>query len=229
MPPLALALGCYLDACLPREGRCAARQALLRHGSRLAYGATAFVLLAGMAGAGLAVATGLWKPADGALLAGAAAAGLAVLLRRGPGYRPSRSWALCGAVTFALLLVLVHQLLPSYARRFALRGQVRPHAELCADRAVPVACYPRRWDSVSFYLRRDDVRVYGPGERADLIADLRRRPGMLLFVKSGPVLDELLKEMPEGLEYVPRGRQGAVHVGWVRSRWETEPGLYAGR
>jgi dolichol-phosphate mannosyltransferase len=223
MPPLALALGCYLDARLAR----APGIALRRYGSRLAYRATALVLLVAMAGAGVAAWCGLCRPAAAALLAGGAAAGLAGLVRRGPACQGSRSYALCGGVTFLVLLLAVHHLLPAYARRFALRGQVRPHAELCADRSVPVACYPRRWDSVSFYLRREDVRVYGPGERAALLADLRRRPGMLLFVKSGKALDELLRDMPEGLEYVPRGRQGNVQVGWVRSRWETEPGLYA--
>src|SRR5262249_47304007 len=148
MPPLALALGCYLDARLTR----APGIALRRHGSRWAYRATALVLLVGMTGAGLAVWGGLCRPAAGALLAGGAAAGLAGLVRRGPACRVSRSFALCGSVTFLFLLLAVHQLLPAYARRFALRGQVRSHAALCADRGVPIACYPRRWDSISFYL-----------------------------------------------------------------------------
>ncbi|HXG11479.1 MAG TPA: glycosyltransferase [Gemmataceae bacterium] len=229
MPTLALALGCYLDAGLPRERFGAVGLVLWRRGSRLAHTATLGVLAVGIGGSLLAVGLGLWRPIIGIGLAGTAAVVLAAAARFGPRHRPVRSWAACGAVTFVLLLLAIHQLLPAYARRFSLRGHVRPHAELCADPAVVVACYPRRWDSVSFYLGRSDVRVYTADQRAALVADLRRRPGTLLFVKPGPALDELLRAMPEGLEYVPRGRQGTVRVGWVRSRWEAQPGLYASR
>jgi hypothetical protein len=125
-------------------------------------------------------------------------------------------WAACGVATFLLLLAAVHQVLPGYARRFSMRGQVRPHAELCAA-SLPVACYPRRWDSVSFYLRRDDVGVWTAGQRRELVARLRKGPA-LLFVKSGRHLEEFLRDLPPSLEFVPRGRRGNATVGVVRAR-----------
>jgi dolichol-phosphate mannosyltransferase len=139
------------------------------------------------------------------------------------------SWCLCGAATFAILFVSVHLLLPGYARKFSMRGQVRPYAALCHDPQVRIVSYPRCWDSVSFYLRRDDVHVYTPERRQQLIADLRTNPRTLAFIKSDHSLDELLSDLPGSLEFVPDGRQGNVAVGWVRQRLEVPATLFAGR
>jgi hypothetical protein len=156
VPPLALALGCYLDTVLGQ-------------------------------------------------------AALPVAARR----RRVLAWAAGCAAVFAVLLVALHEALPGYARRFSLRGQVR---RLADSSPGPVACYPRRWDSVSFYLHRDDVDVYTPDDRDRLIADLRRRPETLLFVKSDKWLSDLTGHLPASLEFVPQGRQGFVTVGCVRPR-----------
>src|SRR5262249_47153497 len=163
---------------LPRERLHAAGLALLRRGSRPAYVATLGVLTAAAAGSLLAAWAGLGKPAVGVPLAGAAGGGPAGGGPAGGGAPPAAvlGGGAGGAVTLVVLCVAVHQLLPAYARRFALRGEVRPHAELCADPRVSIACYPRRWDSVSFYLHRPDVRVYTAEQRSALIADLRRHP-----------------------------------------------------
>jgi hypothetical protein len=94
---------------------------------------------------------------------------------------------------------------------------------------VPVVCYPRRWDSVSFYLGRNDVQVYTPDRRRQLIADLRANPRTLAFIKSDHSLDEVLRELPQSMEFVPRGQQGSVTAGWVRQRFEAPATLFARR
>ena len=138
--------------------------------------------------------------------------------------RPRAAWGLCAAATFAVLFVGVYGLLPGYARKFSLRGQVRPLAE---EETLPVVCYPRRWDSVNFYLRRDDVRVYAAAELPELIEALRGRRETLVFVKTGAPLDELLADLPPGMEFVMQGRQGTLTVGRVRDRPEAPAALYA--
>jgi dolichol-phosphate mannosyltransferase len=143
--------------------------------------------------------------------------------------RPAVACTLCAAGTFAVLLALVNWSLPGYARRFAMRGQVRPLARLAADKQIPVACYPKMWDSVSFYLSRADVRVYTVSDRSRLIKDLRGNPRTLAFVKSDTSLAEFLGDLPQSLEFVPRGRQGSVTVGWVRRREEALGTTYAAR
>jgi len=212
LPPLALALGCYLDTLLPRESLWQSGFALLRHRSAPAFGATAVVLFAGLAGAVTATISGLFALATGIGLALLAGLGLALVLHGG---RRSVPWAVCGAATFLVLIVALHELLPNYARRFSMRGQVRRHVE---DVDVPVACYPRRWDSISFYLQRDDVRVYKPEESEQLFTELQARPRTLVYIKTVRWLDEFQRALPESLEFVPEGRQGFVTTGWVQPR-----------
>jgi len=217
LPPLALALGCHLDALLPHASLRSAAGALFRQHSAWASRATAVLLVAALAAALTALARGLVRPEVGIVLAGGAGGalgGLLVLLRY---RRPAISWGLCGAVAVGVMFVAFHEFLPSYARQFSLRGLVRRHATTAEER-LPVASYPRRWDSISFYLQRDDVRVYTPERRAELIADLLKAEGTLVFVKGERWLADFLDHLPSALEFVPRGRQGYVRVGIVRRR-----------
>jgi hypothetical protein len=127
------------------------------------------------------------------------------------------------------LLAALHLLLPGYARKFSMRGQLRPIAEVSRDLGIPVISYPRRWDSVSFYLARDDVRVYTQGEERILIADLRTNPETLAFIKSELYLNEFLGALPTSLQFVPLGRQGQVTMGWIQARKERALDLCARR
>jgi dolichol-phosphate mannosyltransferase len=216
VPPLALALGCYLDAVLPQNLHI--RSSALRRlaSGRLAHYATLLVLAAGIGCGLLAAASGLLGWGSGAAVGLAGGMGIVAVLRRGRVV--GVSWAGCGAATFLVLLAGVHLVLPPYARRFSLRGPLRPQAQLCADPAVPVACFPRAWDSVGFYLGRSDVRVFTPNECADLLALVQARPETVVVVKSEGGLAELRRALPGWAEFVPRGRAGAVTVGRVRDR-----------
>jgi 4-amino-4-deoxy-L-arabinose transferase-like glycosyltransferase len=146
------------------------------------------------------------------------------LTRRAEWQRIPAAWPVRAVTVLALMLLAVTQLLPGYHRRFALRGQVRRHRELAADRRLPVFCYPHRWDSVSFYLQRDDVRAYDPPHRAELLAALRTHREALVFVKcedskSDDARRELVRALPPSLEFVPCGRKGSVVcAGLVRRR-----------
>jgi hypothetical protein len=141
------------------------------------------------------------------------------LLTAGLLWRSGRrlSWAHCATATFALLFIGVQVALPAYNDRFALRECVEACRAECAGDDVPVACYPRSWDSVGFYLRRP-VRVYSAEQRSQLIADLHREGRTLLFVRSGPVAEQLLRDLPPSLEFAPWRRSGPVLVGWVQLR-----------
>ena len=101
-----------------------------------------------------------------------------------------------------------------------MRGQVCSIASMSCKAQIPVVCYPRRWDSVSFYLRRDDVVVYTAEMRARLMAALRDQARALAFIKSDHSLNEFLRDLPDTLEFVPQGRQGQVTAGWIVPRWQ---------
>jgi 4-amino-4-deoxy-L-arabinose transferase-like glycosyltransferase len=151
MPPLALALGCYVDAACSM-GRI-----------RLAHGACA------------------------------------------------------AAVTFLLLFGAAEWLLPEYARKYSLREQLTPHSDTL-DAAVPVMCYPHGWDAVSFYLQRNDVRVFRAPELADMITALQQHSESLMVVKTEVSLPSFLAALPTSLEFVPCSQEPTATVGWVRRR-----------
>jgi hypothetical protein len=227
MPPLAMALGCYLDAVAARGLAARAGSALARYGAAFAYRAAQLVLGIGIGAGMVAGTTGLlrWPPA--LVLAAFAVAGLLFVSRPEWRTRPRTAWGLCVAATFAVLLTGVYGLLPGYARKFSLRGQVRPLAAAGKKETLPVVSYPRRWDSVSFYLQRNDVRVYSTDELPQLLDALQARRETLVFVKSGAPLDALLADLPPGMEFVPQGRRGALTVGRVRHRLEAPAAHYA--
>jgi dolichol-phosphate mannosyltransferase len=229
MPPLALALGWLLDRVLHREPL---RRAVpdtppvwTLFGQRLSL----LVLAGGVGGAILAAVVGILDPTTTLGVAGAGLLGVWGLSRMGLQRGARVSWGLCGAATFAVLLTAVCLVLPGYARRFSMRGSLRPQARLGLEKEVPVLCYPRRWDSVSFYLQRTDIRVFPRERRPQLIAELRTRPETLLVVKSDHSLQDLLRDLPFGLEFRPRGRKGNVTVGVVRARPEAPASLFANR
>ena len=57
--------------------------------------------------------------------------------------------------------------LPEYHRHFRYAARCARHVELAAH-GVAVACYPRRWDSVSYYLERE-VASFGVEERDSML------------------------------------------------------------
>src|SRR5213079_3036859 len=96
-PPLALAVGCYLNAVLPHERLVSAWAALARYRSRLAYSMTASALALGVAAGLGALAVGLKKPDRAVILAGVSGLMLLVFLTRAQRFRPS--WLAAGAAT----------------------------------------------------------------------------------------------------------------------------------
>ncbi|HWP85283.1 MAG TPA: hypothetical protein VNN17_08840, partial [Terriglobia bacterium] len=137
------------------------------------------------------------------------------------------SWLACVGALFLIQLGAVYHLLPDYNRRFSLRGQVRRQLQRPLGQHLPVLCYPRGWDSVRFYLRRDDVAVYGEAELREMIERLKEEQRALLFVKRDGPLRRFLSALPGWLEFIPDAQQrGNVVVGMVRPRQrQTEPRL----
>jgi dolichol-phosphate mannosyltransferase len=226
LPPLALALGCYLHHLLSAESLGTLQAIRERWATQLGRWATILVLLLAMGLGALTLASGLLSFQTGVMLAVPTIGGLVMLLGR-RSWRPTVAWRLCAAVMFLLLFAGVELVLPAYARKFSLRGQVRPQAEWCADCGAPIVSYPRQWDSVSFYLRRQDVTVYTAQQTEKLLERLQAEPQTVVVVKTGRELDHLLASLPATLEFIQRGAQGTVTVGLVRHRVEGGESLWA--
>jgi 4-amino-4-deoxy-L-arabinose transferase-like glycosyltransferase len=224
MPPLALALGCYLNLLVPRPsqirgGMHAELRLLWQWRSRLAGWATLAVLGLAVVILVLAGFKQLLKP-DGALILGTlTACSLALLSTR------RFSWGVCAAVTFIVLALGVYFLQPAYNRQFALRSLLRSPTLLREKQPLSIACYPQRWDSVSFYQPQAEVRVYTCEQRRQLLADLHNRPQTLLLVKSGKHREELLRDWPDTIEFMAYSQPGLVTASWVRPRPEVRTDL----
>jgi 4-amino-4-deoxy-L-arabinose transferase-like glycosyltransferase len=228
MPPLALAIGWYLctatDAAVGTE-----LPRLCRAGhARLGWTALAVVTVAGVAANAAAAAVGMQTWTTGLVVGAVAVAGCVLLAACRHRLGRAGPWAGTAALTLMLLLAAVQSLLPGYARKFSLRRQVEPLRVLAADRSVPLVCYPHRWESVTFYLERDDGRTYAPAERASLVRNLAGAACTLAFVKSDDGatqhLTDLCRALPPSLEFVPMGPPGIVTAGVIRAR-DGKPGV----
>ena len=217
-PLLALTLATFLTRGLPWRRWVAATT--LGHTQQLGH---RMARRLGEAALGVAIVVA-WAAVLGGLWSNAAAgvstlliAGAYVPLRRGwRGTAAWRTWATSAGAVFVLLLAGTHGLLPAYHERFGIRDQVLAQREP-TDGASPVACYPKRWDSVSFYLQRD-VDAVTTGEENELFKGLDKDGQRLLFVKT-QALPKLLKALPAEWEFVPRGQPGAtVMVGVLRRK-----------
>lgn len=211
MPPLALALGCYLNLLVPRarQRADAGLRFLWKWRSRPAGLATLFVLSSVVVILALAGFKHLLGLSTVLVLTTLAFCGIALLCVR------HVSWGLCAAVTYIVLALGVWLLQPAYNQQFALRDQLRSPVIPDAQEPLSIVCYPQRWDSVSFYRPRAEVRVYSRDQLQQLLADLRSRPRTLLLVRSGKHLDELLREWPGSVDFVTRGQPGIAVACWV--------------
>jgi dolichol-phosphate mannosyltransferase len=213
LPPLALALGCYLNAVLPRSAWPGLRGVVVR-GSRLAFPAAAVSLAVGVGIGLVAAATRFVPPLTALVLAAVGLAGIAALTYA----RRRVTWPVAALTSFAVLFVGIQILLPEYNRRFALRTHLRAEAGAFRDERLTVICYPQRWDSVSFYLPDAEVKVFAAHEQQQLLAELRETPRALVAVRSGRALKEIVSGLPNELEFVSGSTDAAVVVGRVRAR-----------
>lgn len=125
----------------------------------------------------------------------------------------------CLVTVFLLLMVGQRAILPNYHGLFGLRTQVEITSAYEQDEELPILTYPKRWDSINFYTRRDDVESYARGELEQLIRDLKSHGRAMVFVRREGALQELLEALPAELEFIPLGRRDDyVAVGLVRSR-----------
>jgi len=114
------------------------------------------------------------------------------------------------AVTLFVIGVTV---LPTYHEKFALRTQVLKVRPMTHGRLV--ICYPKRWDSVSFYLMRQADCCT---QSAELVERLLKGDALLLMKNDG-FNDDLIRKLPSELEYTPIGQQvGNARVGLVERK-----------
>jgi 4-amino-4-deoxy-L-arabinose transferase-like glycosyltransferase len=114
-----------------------------------------------------------------------------------------RRWALLlGGGAFALLALVHLVVLPWYAGQRAPMGRPDEVRALCDDRSVPVICFPRNCDSVSFYLRRDDLRSFREKQMVLFLEALHERPRTVVLCTHRHTLTGLRAALPADLRVV---------------------------
>lgn len=100
--------------------------------------------------------------------------------------------------------------LPAYHDRFGMRDALVPIQQ---EPEWNVYCYPRSWNSVTFYLER---RVETTEVVAELMEALREQECCWLIVRRRDGLREVMKDWPESLEFHKVADHPNVIVGRVR-------------
>jgi hypothetical protein len=117
--------------------------------------------------------------------------------------------------------------LPVYAAHHSPWSRPDVVAEYCGDRSVPVVCYPRNCDSVSFYLGRADLRTYRSKETPDLLHYLERQPRVVVLFMHRNSLETLRQVLPAHLRLtretpffgsLRRGPEGLCYMAVVQRR-----------
>ena len=120
-----------------------------------------------------------------------------------------RRWPVAlGGTAFGLMALAHLVVLPWYAGQRAPMGRPQEVRTLCGDRAVPVICFPRGCDSVSFYLGRDDLRSFREKQLVSLLDALHERPRTVVLCTHRHTLTGLRAALPADLRVIH-----AVHFG----------------
>jgi 4-amino-4-deoxy-L-arabinose transferase-like glycosyltransferase len=212
VPPLALALGGYLDRVLG-ETSCAGWFAIFQHRSRLAFLVILFVIVGVLTGCIAGFACDIVSGKIATIFGLAAAIGgltaIGIYGKRGG----QASWAEAGCAMTLQSLAGVFLLLPGYAEKFSLRNDL-----VCnlanGFRDAPIFCYPKAWDSVNFYLGREDVRAFKLSELDRMADELAQTPGAVVMVRTG-FAGAVQDKLPASVRWELLGRPGHLTVGRV--------------
>jgi hypothetical protein len=114
-------------------------------------------------------------------------------------------------VSFLILGVAHHLLVPWYAWYRSPLRQPDVVRRYCADLGTPVICYPRNVDSVAFYLGRSDFQSFRGKEIEELRTALRSQPRTVVLCTHRHTLRGLRELLPPELHITD-----TVHFGLPR-------------
>jgi hypothetical protein len=112
-----------------------------------------------------------------------------------------------------LFVCLGHNLLlPWYAGYRAPLARIAELKEFCSDPSTPIVCYPRNCDSVSFYVGRDDFRIFRSKETHLLVFFMQQHPRTVLLLTHRHSLEALKHALTPDLEVTASKRLALRHL-----------------
>jgi 4-amino-4-deoxy-L-arabinose transferase-like glycosyltransferase len=116
------------------------------------------------------------------------------------------------AAAFVVMCVGHNLVVPWYAWYRSPMGRAAVVARYCSDRDLPVICYPRNCDSVSFYLGRDDLRTFRSKQIDALRTALQEQPRTVLLFTHRHSLGAFRQFLPPELHLVDETHFGLIRL-----------------
>ena len=110
--------------------------------------------------------------------------------------------AFLAGTAFAGLAALHLAFIPWYAQQRSPLGEPAEVLRYCANTEQTVICFPRSCDSVSFYLKRDDIRTARSKNSLELISLLHEQPRTVVLFTHRHSLEALRFSLPHDLQIV---------------------------
>ncbi|MFO0928322.1 MAG: glycosyltransferase family 39 protein [Gemmataceae bacterium] len=134
----------------------------------------------------------------------------------------ARRTTVAAGTSFALLLAAHSVALPWYAWYRSPMSRPAEVLRLCADRSLPVVCYPRNCDSVAFYLGRSDLRVIRSKDIEELRTLVRIQPRTVILCTQRHSLRGLKELLPPEVRIAHEVRMGLADLPGVPP-WAMRP------
>lgn len=124
-------------------------------------------------------------------------------------------WIRPMAVSGCLLIGFAHYVaIPRYAHFRSPMRLADKVEEYCGDPNIPVLCFPRHCDSVSFYMRRDDLLNYRSKDTPAMVSFLHEQKRAVLLFTHRHSLEALREVLPKPLRLT---REVALGGSWKKS------------
>jgi len=215
-PPLSLMIGHYLSHAL-NESSGATQHWFARFWS--ARSATATTCLAGVvlvvfvlfAGFEVSFATYLWGLLWTVLL-------VSSLLLLDDCHRSKFAWASSSAVAFLLAIMVMHQLVPTYARERTLFAPGTPlSAELAMEKQPAVATVAHEFSEVPFYLNRSDIENIRNLDQKTVGDFVHRHTQSIVVLDKDTPFSTFYRLLPQGTSVELLGDRGPATLLRVRA------------
>ena len=132
---------------------------------------------------------------------------------------------MCAVATLAFNLMAIQDLVAGFASRHSPRSVANVIRRLPGGLQIPVVAYDRNWPSAFFYLKRDQVFFIAPENRASIFKLCDQSPQLMVLVESGPLLEQLLADVPARFETEVHRPEQVGHVALLVIRQPGQPPL----
>lgn len=125
-------------------------------------------------------------------------------------------------ISFALVCAGHNLFMPWYANYRGTSSRDPAILAYCRDANLPVLCYPRSCDTLSFYAGRDDLKCYRSKKTNDMIVAMMEKPRTMLLLTHRHSLESLKFALPPELAIVETKRMNLGQLPLMPKHWSDQ-------